>query len=347
MKSSHVDTWMLAMVALALAVAAPAQTTYRLEQIGPNPTPSGFYYAEDMNDHGDVVGGVYGSFTGWLWKDGKLTPIPALPTSTDGRSSAAGINNRTQVVGSSAGRPYLWYRGHLRDTGAFPSATAAATDINTLGVILGSVSGVSGLISQPFLQIGSFTQRLDALPGDTLALGFRINELGSVCGNSGTLTTQRAVIWEWGRIRDLGLLPGAYDSYAHAINNRNEVAGQMRVNGGLESVAVVWSDGRIHELPQFFTGPFSQSYASGINDRGQAVGGNSDRSGNFIAALWQNGMLYDLHDLIRADDPLRPFVTLGPPIVINNRGQILVTGKDSRIGPFGQIPYRLVPSGHL
>ena len=58
-------------------------------------------------------------------------------------------------------------------------------------------------------------------------------------------------------------------------------------------------------------------------------------------------MLYDLHDLIRADDPLRPFVTLGPPIVINNRGQILVTGKDSRIGPFGQIPYRLVPSGHL
>ena len=346
MKGSHFYVWMLAMVALALAAAAPAQTTYRLEQIGPNPSPSQFYYVNDMNDHGDVVGGVYGSFTGWLWKDGKLTPIPALPGPTDGRSNAAGINNRRQVVGASDGRPYLWQRGHLRDTDAFPGASAGAIDINTFGVILGVVSGISGLVSQPFLQIGSFTQRLDVLPGDTLALGLRINELGSVCGNSGTPTTQRAVIWEWGRIRALGLLPGADRGYASAINNRNHVAGTMEFNGGSESVAVVWSDGQIHELPKLFTGPFSRANATGINDRGQVVGVNSGRNGASIAALWQNGMVYDLNDLIRADDPLRPFVTVASPNVINNRGQILVTGKDSRF-PFAQIPYRLVPSGHL
>jgi len=346
MKPLRSHTLTLATVTLALAAAAPAQTTYRLEQIGPNPSPSGFYYASDMNDHGDVVGGVYGTFTGWLWKDGKLTPIPALPGSTDGRSDAAGINNRTQVVGASAGRPYLWHRGHLQDTGAFPGAYAYATDINTLGVILGSVFGVSNLAYQPFLQIGSLTQKLDALPGDTLALGIRINELGSVCGISGTPTTQRAVIWEWGRIRELGLLPGADGSGARAINNRNDVAGYVRFNGGSESVAVVWSDGRINELPRVFTGPFSGANATGINDRGQEVGVNTGGNGGFIAALWQDGTIYDLNDLIRADDPLRPFVTLGPPLVINNRGQILVTGTDSRL-PSLQIPYRLVPSGHL
>jgi probable HAF family extracellular repeat protein len=337
---------MLAMVALALASAAVAQTTYRLEQIGPDPTPTGFYYGNDMNDRGEVVGGVYGTFTGWLWKDGTLTPIPALPGSTDGRSEALGINNRTQVVGTSAGRPYVWQRGHLRDTGAFPGANAGAIDINSLGVILGSVSGVSSLMSQPFLQLGSLTRTLDALPGDTLAFGVRINELGSVCGNSGTPTTQRAVIWEWGRIRALGLLPGAYDSIARAINNRNEVAGEMRFNGGSDTTAVIWSHGQIHELPKLFVGPFSRAYATGINDRGQAVGVNTGGSGGAVAALWQNEMIYDLNDLIRADDPLRPFVTVEQPLVINNRGQILVTGVDSRFA-FGQIPYRLVPSGHL
>jgi probable HAF family extracellular repeat protein len=337
---------MLSMVALALTATASAQTTYRLEQIGPNPTPYGFYSASDMNERGEVVGGVYGTFTGWLWQDGKITPIPALPASTDGRSYAEGINNRTQVVGSSAGRPYVWSRGQLRDTGAFPGSAAEAMDINTLGVILGDVSGVAGIISQPFLQIGSFTQRLAPLPGDTLAVGIHINELGTACGNSGTLTTQRAVIWEWGRVRDLGLLPGAYDSNASAINNRNEVAGEMRFNDCSESAAVVWSHGEIHELPKVFTGPYSRAYPGGINDRGQVVGVNLSRTGEIVATLWQNGMLYDLNDLIRAEDPLKPFVTVGRPLAINNRGQILVTGKDSRFS-FSQIPYRLVPSGHL
>src|SRR5581483_11301920 len=88
--------WMIVTTALALASAAHGQTTYRLEQIGPDPTQSStpFYYGNDMNDKGEVVGGVYGSFTGWLWQEGKITPIPALLGSTDGRSEALGINNR-------------------------------------------------------------------------------------------------------------------------------------------------------------------------------------------------------------------------------------------------------------
>jgi probable HAF family extracellular repeat protein len=343
MKRSRLQAWMLAMAALALASAAHAQKTYRLEQIGPDPTPYGFHYANDMNDKGDVVGGVYGTFTGWIWHEGTLTPIPALPGSTDGRSEAFGLNDRGQVVGFSAGRPYLWHRGHLRDTGAFPGLFAGGMDINERGVFLGAVSGFSSLQFQPFLQFGPLVRALDALPGDTYALAYRINERGVVMGSSGT----RAVIWKRGRIQQLGLLPGASDSIAGGINERNDVSGEIRFNGGSDSVAVIWrDDGEIVQLPSLFTGAFSRARAVSINDRGQLVGDNQSSDGGTAAVLWQNGMVYDLNDLIRADDPLRPFVRVISTLVINNRGQILVTGTDSRLS-VGQLPYRLTPSGHL
>jgi uncharacterized membrane protein len=346
MKRSPLQVWMLAMVALALASTVQAQTTYRLEAIGPDPTPFGFYYGNDMNDKGEVVGGLYGTFTGWVWHEGTFTPIPALPDSADGRSEAFGIGDHGQAVGFSAGRPYLWYRGRIRDTGAFPTFFAAATDINKFGVILGSVFRYTSLEFQPFLQIGPFFHALDALPGDTSAQGFRINERGVVIGSSATPTTQRAVIWKRGRIQQLALLPGAHDAFARGINDRNEVSGEIRFGDGSDSVAVIWrDDGEIVQLPSLFTGPFSRARANSINNRGQAVGvcgGINDT----VAVLWENGTVYDLNDLIRADDPLRPFVRVVGPVVINNRGQVLVTGTDSRLS-FASRPYRLTPSGHL
>jgi hypothetical protein len=47
--------------------------------------------------------------------------------------------------------------------------------------------------------------------------------------------------------------------------------------------------------------------------------------------------------VIAADDPLRPFVELSSALSINDRGQILVEGRDSRSTPGDVSFYLLTP----
>jgi hypothetical protein len=48
------------------------------------------------------------------------------------------------------------------------------------------------------------------------------------------------------------------------------------------------------------------------------------------ATLWFGGQVIDLNTLIRVDDPLRPYVHLESIAEINNRGDMIATGFDSR-----------------
>jgi hypothetical protein len=80
-----------------------------------------------------------------------------------------------------------------------------------------------------------------------------------------------------------------------------------------------------------------------INDRGVAIGSTSTIRGESveeIPTVWRNGQAADLNTLICSGDPLQPYVRLAPTqqgaaaLLINNRGQILATGYDSR-SPWG------------
>ncbi len=53
----------------------------------------------------------------------------------------------------------------------------------------------------------------------------------------------------------------------------------------------------------------------------------------------RDGVVYNLNDLISADDPLRASVRLWQAVMINNRGQILTLGT-------GNKNYLLTPTDH-
>jgi hypothetical protein len=65
--------------------------------------------------------------------------------------------------------------------------------------------------------------------------------------------------------------------------------------------------------------------AQAINDWGQIVGA----VGGFPVG-WMNGSPVELNSHIATIDPLRPFVHLAMGKLINNLGQIVATGVDSR-----------------
>ncbi|MEJ1962793.1 MAG: hypothetical protein WDO56_15090 [Gammaproteobacteria bacterium] len=345
MRQSIVQRAIMAMVLLALGSWAQAQVTYRIEQVGPDPNPPDvyFYFANDLNDKGEVIGGAYatGPFWAWLWRDGELIRLPALPNSSDSDYvDASGLNDRTQIVGSSGSSAVLWQRRQVRDLSTLLGPNAGVTDLNNLGMMIGDV--VTNGVGAPMVQWGKHRLMLETLPGAVFTQAVRINELGVVSGyTTFNYVQNHAVIWTLGHIRDLGVLPGGYDATAGGINDRGEVTVTVRFNDGSSSRPAVWRRDHLVELPLPHYGDYVRGSANSINNAGTVVGSFFDGlTGEATALVWQHGAVYNLNDLIRADDPLRLSAQLQQAATINNRGQILALGAGNR-------NLLLTPSGHL
>ena len=246
MKNSLILKMMFLML-LALASRVQAQTTYRIEQIGPDPNPPEvyFYFVNDLNDKGEVIGGAYAGtspFWSWLWRDGEFIRLPGLPGAVEpAYVYANGMNDRTQIVGDGGTadpaitRAFIWQNGKTRELQPLASMGASPVDLNNLGMILGAKAVDGATVS--FVQWGRHSLQLESLPGSNYTYATRINERGMVIGNATTdsFTRTRAVIWKFGKIRDIGVLPGGYDSRANGLNDRGEVAVQVRVGPEGES----------------------------------------------------------------------------------------------------------------
>jgi len=128
---------------------------------------------------------------------------------------------------------------------------------------------------------------------------------------------------------DLGLVAGATASFVYALNDRQQVVGIASIGGA--SQAMRWQDGEMTLLPRLVQDP-AASTASGINNWGMIVGSTIILQPQFrsTATLWLGNHVVELDSLVRADDPLKPFVHLESAELINDRGDIVVSGVDSR-----------------
>jgi probable HAF family extracellular repeat protein len=175
-----------------------------------------------------------------------------------------------------------------------------------------------------------------------------VSENGEVDPFTG-IQSVHGVVWENGKISDLGTLKGGYESVANAINNAGEVAGYANnalpdanslAGLGSQTRAVVWWNGEIHDLG---TLGGSDAMALYVNDLGQIAGqsytSTSSPASTAIphcedslvalhAFLWENGRMTDLQTLGG---------TCALAYALNNHGQVVgqanLTG-DSESHPF-------------
>jgi uncharacterized membrane protein len=360
MKRLFCSSLLLAAVC-ALSSAAFAQSTYRMTLIDGDPTTPNRTTAVDLNDRGEVAGvisldgGIRRSF---LFRNGSSLDIGDLEGGTSPQFvTALAINNRGDIVGESlstgASRPFIYSGGQIGELKGFASAIGVRpTDINNRRQVIGTVTLPTSDPFAPdvkFLQQGSSWTPLDPLPGYFEALVNSINDRGIVAGAS-TGPSSRATIWVEGRPEDLGDFPGLISSGARDINDFNDIV-VSGVTANDEPRVFLWRRGKITELAGVGE-PESQYFnrAESINNRRQIVGtqfqGDPQQEPTRIfAVLWESdGKAFDLNELISSDDPLKPFVTLSAGEVINNRGQILARGRDSRRpAPFAAASYLLTP----
>ena len=196
---------------------------------------------------------------------------------------------------------------------------------------------------------------LGTLPGGASSQSTWISESGLVSGLSENgeidplipgFPELRAVLWEHGKITDLGTLDGGYESAANAVNSRRQVVGaalntipdaNSMFGLGYQARAFLWQEGAMQDLG---TLGGTDAIAFLVNERGQVVGDSytsSDPSAYCStilfplttgAFLWEKGSMVNLGNFGG---------TCTFAAALNNRGQVV--GGSSLAGDQVQHPF--------
>lgn len=267
--------------------------------------------------------GVQYQARGFAWKDGVIRPLPRL--GGDNALAFGGANDQGQIVGmaETASPDPTCQQGQF-----FDSTTGQEITLNQVldwrPVVWGPGDGQ--------------VHQLPLFPGDRVGEASAINDQGQVVGGSGIClppsfgAVEHALLWQNGRVINLGTLGGTYDNLATATNDRGQVIGWSDLLGDTPGSGTthsfLWQNGVMTDLG---TLPGDTStYAYGINNAGQVVGQSCDQNGNCQAFLWRNGMMTDLNTIAHLT-ALGSF-ELTQAEGINSQGQIVGQAIENNTG---------------
>ncbi len=262
-----------------------------------------------LNQHNHVLGSSFNGNTtyGLIWNSSAgSAAMSGFPSNA--WVDTTSFNDNGDVVGTfhtTVSTPYLWNQStgpldlnYL--TGSTYSLNPTAIN-NNLSILMSYLdlggSQDSGLTL--WNQATGFTE-IEPFDGATSVNIFaRMNNLDQVvsAAHTGGTSDRRAFYWDpISGALDLGDLPGGEEnSYAGDSNDNTFIVGAMTDETGYK--AVLWDSDLIPHLLGTLDGD-SISYAMGINNLGQVVGGSGESSVR-RPFLWdENNGMRDLHTLL-------------------------------------------------
>ena len=278
----------------------------------------------ETDPNGEDFCGFYGSGApsstttcrGFLWEDGWMIPLQTL----GGHNSAAsGINNQGEIAGN---------------------AENATTD-STCPPYDASEGQYQVLQEKPVVWENGHIKELPTYGGDPDGFAIAINDYGQMAGASGVCSTinpfngfylapVHALLWDHGKVINLGSLGGKFGNQAHNINNRGQVVGTSDLAGDAVFHGFVWSQSTgIRDVPPLSGDTYSVALA--INDAGKVGGVSIDASFTTLRAfVVVDGVPTDLNTLLSADSPLQLQTVCG----INSRGEITGLAVEKSTGQY-------------
>src|SRR5918993_5076767 len=219
---------------------------------------------------------------GSVWQNNVMRELKPLPGGHN--SFATGANNKGLVVG--------WAENGVRDP---------------VNCVLPQVLQFRPVIWGPDV---SRIQELPLFPGDSSGAATAINNRGQIVGISGICdqavgrrTAKHALLWENGKITNLGNLGAELWITPMAINQRGDIVGfgatdESDLNGDFLRGFIWTRSGGIQRIDPLPRPDHVYSQANGINERRQVVGSSCTFEGACLGFLWQNNVIKYLKDLI-------------------------------------------------
>jgi probable HAF family extracellular repeat protein len=215
-------------------------------------------------------------------------------------SSAAGINDRSQIVGVYADTNQQQH-GFMLDNGTFTiidvpnSLRTSANGINNDGEIVGDYTDLGGL-GHGFLLSGGILTTID-VPGAVSTSANGINSLGRIVGTSFAAGRGNAPFVLAGGVFTTVVLPVPNTaSFAAGINDRDEIVGTFEMNLQNHGFLLSGSDFTTIDVPA------ANTSALGINGQRDIVGEYRALSQPFV-----------FRGFLRTGNELTPFDVPGSP----------------------------------
>jgi uncharacterized membrane protein len=318
---------------------AQVKQTYKLAQVGTNDSTTSTFVI-GMDDEG-VLGLTVSTASNtnvYLWRHGTMTNIGGLAPSPSFVEGGA-LNDFVQVAASTPSPQtgesvaFIWQFGRATPLPSPPNTTAVFTSaINLLGQVVGQAYD-QNFIPHVVLWNRRQPSLLAGLPDAQFVQPVGINIRGDIVGTSFDANeVPTGLLWRKGVLTSV--VPGVEPN---GLNDRGQIVGFA------SGSPFIWEGSKVTRLP-LIGGSADTGSAEAINIWGQIVGSETTAAGLTEALLWQGSgaSVADLNTLISKTDPLRPYVTLASGMLINNLGQIVATGNDSRNPDFQQY-YLLSP----
>ena len=251
-----------------------------------------------INDNGQLSGtepqGLL-EYNAFVWENKLKSYVPANGGNV---TWANNIGQAVLIVGAEyngfSAKPFCWKGGLNTYLATLPAKSyGEAMAANAEGTVVGYVAGITSTwLSTAVIWQGNEPLELAKLnPDDTYNMATDINIKGQIVGYSGNSNVKRAFLEHNGQMRDLGTLPGDISAVPEAINDESKVVGYS-LNTGNEKHAFIWDNQIISPLP----GDGDQSWATGLNDKGQVVGTIFISSQQQTkAVIWVNKKMSDLN----------------------------------------------------
>jgi probable HAF family extracellular repeat protein len=240
---------------LTLAGAAAFANSYTIVDLGPRLIPSA------VNDKGAVL--AQGD-RAKVYRNGRWHSLPANSGgyAMDAHGDVAGGDDTTNL-------PILFPRDGAPVDLVLPAGGLGgyAQGLNNKGLVTGFYWGSSGLDHCFTWTAQSGSVDLGLMEEGDQCYAYAVNASGQVTGRANVVPDDpyepRAFIWQGGRFKDLGTLPGDMHSIGVAINDAGHVVGYGDFH------AFLWN-GRMVDLDK--RSQFDTSWATSINSNDEIVG---------------------------------------------------------------------------
>ncbi len=283
------------------------------------------HVVRDINERGMITisATVSAKSRGFVLGDRGLEAVPGLKRYDF--SSAFGINNRGDVVGSANGLNgqrafYIKADATLVTLQLLTGdVNSGAFAVNDSGTSVGYSSGGNGIRAVQWTAEGQAAP-LAFVPDATSTQALGINAGRVVVGVASTSSGSRAVQWVDGTATILPALPGHAISEALAINDRGIIVGSSG-NPQISRRAVLWTpELHVEDLGSLPGGRSGR--ALGINERDEIVGTAESATGNHAFYWSRFSGMQDLNDIVS----LPAGLVLTQASSINSQGSIVAIG---------------------